>query len=330
MAKLRTPAAALAALLASCGTTGIRVPVLMPAPVNLVQYERIAVDRFDGDGCEPFSEQLTEALRAADNPMTGERAFEVLHRKDIDAALDAIRDRRGADWDQRTMEILDRWRTAEVALSGTMQQHQVHDEVVQEEYRDRQGNVLVRHKRRCSAAVRVLLQVTDLEGNTVFDRAELTAVAAAERRADTGSPGPIDHGPLLAQARARVVQDFLQRVLPHTVWVQVALYTDGDFPELQIGNGYAESGNWEMAIEAYRRALEQMTGPNAEQRHKALYNLGVAYEFTDRFAEARKALQEAYALGQEGMILEELQRVDRREQEVLRLRQQGEAARPAR
>ena len=61
-----------ALLLASCGTTGFRVPVLVPAPVNLVQYQTLGVDRFTGDGCQPFSEQLTEALRAARNPLSGE------------------------------------------------------------------------------------------------------------------------------------------------------------------------------------------------------------------------------------------------------------------
>ena len=70
----------------ACATHTIRVPVLVPAPVNLVQYDVVAVDRFHGDGCEPFSNELAEALGGAVNPMTGQRGFQVLHRKDVDQA----------------------------------------------------------------------------------------------------------------------------------------------------------------------------------------------------------------------------------------------------
>jgi tetratricopeptide (TPR) repeat protein len=264
--------------------------------------------------------------------MTGKTAFQVMHRREIDRALDEIRDRHGADWDKRTMEVLDRWRTAQIVLNGHMVQHGVHEEVCDEPGVDRLGQPCVVRVRRCTAVVRVALQAGDVEGKRVFDDTMLEGTSSARTRADRGyDPPPIDHVQLLAAARDAIVERYLQRVLPHQVWVDVALYQDGDFPDLQVGNGYAETGNWPMAIEAYQRALQAMTGEFAEYRHKALFNLGVAYEFTDQFAEARKALQEAYAIGRDSMILAELQRVDGREQEVQRLRQQGEKpAEPAR
>src|SRR5262249_44082924 len=129
---------ACAALLTGCATTGIRVPVMVPAAVNLVQYEHVAVDRFQGDGCEPFSDELAAAPRPTPNPMPGKTAFEVLHRKDIARALDDLRDRHGAEWDARTMEVLNRWRTAQVVLSGTIERHDVQDEVVEQRTMDRQ------------------------------------------------------------------------------------------------------------------------------------------------------------------------------------------------
>ena len=73
-----------AAAFGSCSTTGIRVPVREPARVNLVQYERIAVDRFRGDGCDPLADQLAAALRDTPNPTTGKTSFQVLRRQDIE------------------------------------------------------------------------------------------------------------------------------------------------------------------------------------------------------------------------------------------------------
>ncbi len=311
--------------LTACATHSIRVPVLVPAPVNLIAYDLVAVDRFHGEGCDPFSDQLAEALGSAVNPLTGKPGFEVLHRKDIDRTLDQIRDRRGDEWDKRTMEMLDRWRTAKVVLKGTMQQHQVDEQIVEERSKDQHGKVYVRQKRINTARVVVLLEATDVEGNRAFDTVTLHGQAGTECWLGPNSPPVVDPSPLLADARAQVVQAYLERVLPHTTHVAVDLYKDSDFPDLQVGNGFAEVGNWQAAADAYGRALQQMTGEKAEARYMGLFNLGVAYEFSDRFDEARKTLEEAYAVGQDQRILNELRRNAAREDEVRRLREQGAA-----
>lgn len=317
---------ALLSLLAGCATQQFRVPVMKPAPVDLVHYERIAVDRFEGEGSEQFSDQLAEALGAAVNPMTGRQGFTVLHRKDIDKALDELRDRRGAEWDQRTMEILDHWRTAQIVLKGSMLRHDIETKVKEEKARDQKGHDIVRHFRVMTAVVSVQLETTDVGGNRLFDRAMMTATAQAQRCLGDDPKGVLDPLPLLAGARAEVVQRYLDRVLPHQEYVAVNLYTDDALPDLQLGNGYAETGSWLQAAECYQRAVQASNGLPAEQRAKALFNFGVACEFSDRFDEARRSLQDAYALGREQLVLGELQRTNAREQEVQRLRQQSEPA----
>jgi tetratricopeptide (TPR) repeat protein len=181
-----------------------------------------------------------------------------------------------------------------------------------------------------TACVDVQLEATDVGGNRVFDSATLTSSLSASRCVEDDPHGVLDPQPLLAAARAQVVQRYLDRVLPHQEWVAVNLYQDGAFPDLQVGNGYAEVGNWAEAAEAYQRALQAMTGEQGQKRYMGLFNLGVACEFSDRFDDARNALQEAYALGRDQMILRELQRASAREGEVQRLRQQGAPAQPAR
>lgn len=318
----------LSVILVACSTPPTRVPVMMPAPVNLVQYDLVAVDHFEGEGCAPFSDQLAGSLAAAVNPLTGQPAFEVLHRRDIDRTLDQVRDRRG-EWDSHTMAMLDRWRKAEIVLKGVMQRHGVDQRVIEERLQDQQGNVLVRQRQVFTAVVEVQLEATDVAGNRTFDAVTLRGSSSSQRYLGHDTPREFDASPLLVAARAQVVQQYLERVLPHQQWLAVELYADRSFPDLQIGNGYAETGNWQAAAEAYRRALDAMTGEQAKHRYKGLFNLGVAYEFSDRFDAAREALEEAYALGQDRKILAELRRVAAREDEVQRLRAQS-AARPAR
>lgn len=317
----------LLALLCSCATQQIRVPVMKPAPVDLVHFQQIAVDRFDGEGCEQFSAQLAAALGTAVNPLTGKQGFTVLHRQDVDRALDQLRDRRGEQWDQRTMQMLDQWRTAAVALNGRMQQHDVQEQIVEQQDKDQQGHVHVRRTRVLTATVRVELEARDLGQDRVLDCVTLTATRTGSCQLDRDPHASPDPLPLLAAARGEIVQRYLDRVLPHQEWVAVELYKDDDYPDLQLGNGYAEVGNWGEAAAAYQRALQAM---DAERRHMGLFNFGVACEFSDRFAEAKQALQEAYALGREAMILRELQRAEAREQEVQRLRAQSTPALPQR
>ncbi len=324
---------ACALCLAACATQTIRVPVLVPAPVNLVGYELVAVDRFTGDGCEPLSRELAGALGSAVNPLTGKPGFVVLTRQDVDRALDGARDRRNAEFDQATMDVLERWRTAPIVLKGAVQQHVCRDRVVEEQGKDQQGRPIVRSKQVFQATVEVMVEATDVAGNRTLDAVTLQGGASAEQwleRPDQRRAAGPDPQALLATARSEVVRQYLERVLPRQTWVEVDLYTDGDFPDLQIGNGYAEVGNWGAAVTAYDRALQTMTGELAANRYKALFNLGVAYEFSDRFADARKALEEAYALGKDSRILAELRRNEAREVEVQRLREQGAAAVPVR
>lgn len=317
--------------LAACATQTIRVPVMVPAPVNLVAFDRIAIDRFDGDGCQPFAEELAAALGEAVNPLTGQPGFEVLSRTEVDRALDQARDQRGTQWDPKTLAVLERWREADVVLKGVVHRHVVVERVVEEQGKDADGRGIVRQKQVHSAVVEVALEVADVAANRSVDVVTLRGGAVAETWLD-GPPGRVPAGPdpqaLLATARAEVVRQYLDRVLPRRTWVAVELYRDSDFPDLQIGNGYAEAGNWAEAATAYERALQQMTGDQQQYRYMALFNLGVAFEFSDRFADARRTLEEAYALGQDRRILAELRRNDAREDEVRRLREQGAA--PAR
>jgi hypothetical protein len=307
------------------------VPVLVPAPVNLVNYETVAVDRFQGDGCDPFSQELAATLGSATNPLTGKPGFVVLSRQDVDRALDGSRDSRNGDVDKRTMEVLDRWRKAPVVLKGTMQQHSVEQRRVEESSQDARGNVIVRCKQVYTANVQVELEATEVAGNRAIDSVTLHGGSCAEVALDPHRPAVApDPRTLLANARNDVLQQYLARVLPRRAWVSVDLYKDGKFPDLELGNGYAQVGNWPSAIAAYERALQAMTGDLEKGRYMGLFNLGVAYEFSDRFDDAQHSFEEAYALGKEQRILAELRRNEARKDEVQRLREQGAAATPSR
>ena len=94
-------------LLCSCATESIQVRVMRPAPVNLGQYDLIAVESFNGNGGDELADELTTALASTRNPLTGSVDFEVLDRRDVDRMLDDLRRRQGTDWNEDAMALLE-------------------------------------------------------------------------------------------------------------------------------------------------------------------------------------------------------------------------------
>ncbi|MHC5063092.1 MAG: hypothetical protein ACYTG5_03855 [Planctomycetota bacterium] len=323
--KLKLSLLAILPILAGCASQqGIQVRVMRPAPVNLSQYEVVAIDQFDGKGCAELSDQFTLALRKARNPLTGKADFKVVDRQEVDQMLDSLRGRRGKQWDDEALAVLEEWRSADVYIKGEILAQDVDESLTEDEWTDREGNLHVTLTRQCLANISVTIEATDTEGDQVFDRVTFQGHASKSTNAVNEEPAGIDEEDLLFAARNQVVQRYLKRIMPYEEYVVVNLYKDGDFPGLQIGNGYAQTGAWDQALESYRGSLELMQGEKAAYRYKALFNMGVALEYSNQFEAARQALRDAYALQQEGNILREIQNVDRREEEYHALQEQGQ------
>lgn len=320
------------ALLVGCAThqtLGIRV--LKPAPVDLGRFDLVAVDQLQGEGAADLMTELGDALRAARNPLTGRQDFEVLDRRDVDRMLDELRRRRGTAFDKEAMDLLERWKAADVLIRGGTQYHGVEEEVIAQDAVDpRTGQTRRMFTRQAQARVTVQLEIVEGAGETIVDRVQFDEHTSARTTAVDSEPAPIDHTALLAAARQRVTARYMDRLMPHEETVAVDLQTDKNLPELQAGNGFARAGDWDEAGRSYSAAADRATGDLADRRWKALHNLGIAHLFANRFDDARRALKDAYNLEQDEATLRTLNLVAQREQELRQLQEQSRAATPSR
>lgn len=325
---------ALLALGAGCANPAARVPVLRPAPVNLSAYDLVAVDRFEGPADCPLEAEIADALRRSENPLTGQVEYEVLSRQDVDQTVSNLRvGGPGQGLDDRSMAVLERWRSAEVLIRGHVAEYDVSEDVVEQRSKDSKGNVHISYRRQMVVTVAVEVETTEpgATGDQAFDRVTFRETASASTQARDPNPPSIRPEPLLADARRRVVAGFLARVLPRQEFVTVELRTASKLPQLKVGNGYAQVGDWDAAIQAYQEGVdfaEQSPDVPPKQKANALYNLGLALGFANRFDDARNLLRDSYALDQNQKTLAELQAVDRREAEYAELANQGMAAEP--
>jgi hypothetical protein len=327
-----SPFALLLSVFAGCASQQhMSVRVMAPAVVDLGGYSLVALDRLEGDGSSEVTAELADALRAARNPLTSRAEFEVLDRRDLDRMLDDVRRQRGNDVGGQQLEMLERWKKAEVMIRGQIATHGVESTVTAQDWVDPKTGAAHRtFTRAARACVDVTLEIVTGAGEHVVDRQTFTGAAGTQTRSVDCQPAQIDATPLLADARAQVLRQFMDRVLPHEETVGVVLQTDGDLPELQAGNGFARTGDWPEAERSYRAAGDHASGDLAEVRWKAQHNLGVALTFQGRYDDARTALREAYAMGQDEGSLQMLQLSSRRQEDAQRLRQQDRAATPNR
>ncbi len=296
-------------VLASCAShESFRVRVLRPAPVDLGSHSLVALDRWTGEAPEAVADSFGAALRAARNPLTGNRDFDIIDRAGLDAMLDRVRQSGAEDWQQQTIAQLERWKSADLVVRGHVETHRYTEELHEQDVTDAEGNPHTALRRHGSATLQVTVEALQGPRQLPFDSVRLQAAYSAETHALDSEPAPIDPEPLLARARDDVVGQYLRRVLPHEDWETVMLFIDGDLPQLDIGNGYAKAGDWQRALQSFGEALAAAEGTLEELRYKALFNSGVAMLRTNRFSDAQEMLGDAYALHQDERILAELQR----------------------
>lgn len=108
--------------------------------------------------------------------------------------------------------------------------------------------------------------------------------------------------------------------MPYTERVHVSFETEKEMPELERGFRMIKLGNWDAALDIFQRATEIY--PNSPLVHKAYYNLGLSYMYTDQFDQARTALEEAYARKSEAKYLNATKKLNVRIENKRRLEEQ--------
>lgn len=119
-----------------------------------------------------------------------------------------------------------------------------------------------------------------------------------------------------------IANEIIPIISPHQVPVDVKLYKDKEFPELEQGVEYAKQGNWRAAIDVFTAALEksQREGYEIGLQAMAHYNLGVALGYSDAdHAAAVQQIALANSLVEDGNNTKEIAKIRQFEKDVAAL-----------
>ena len=164
------------------------------------------------------------------------------------------------------------------------------------------------HTRTSKAEVVINIQLQNWStSETIMDR-NFTGYDRIVKSTVDKKPEYIGAEALLKDCRADIVTKFVRAIAPYSIPARVSFLIDKKIPELERSYTYAELGEWENAISLLEKVIVTYKGYN--EVHKAHYNLGLSYTYTDQYEKARKALDTAYRLKNDERYLEAMKDVD--------------------
>ncbi len=286
-------------LIQSCGSTHISVPVTRPAEVNMSKYKKITVAGFRGRAGDHFSTEVTSALVSS-------KMFDVLDRSNLDLILSEL----GLTYDGITgnpgLPRGGKLAAPTALVTGEVSLYDYKEEQsVSEPYEDKKG----KHKDYIvtgKAEITVNFMITDLSsGKIIFSKMISGTTADTKTRTDA-RPERINKERLFEQGRRKVIQDFMNRVVPHVEYENVKFLIDSDVPDYAKGVEFAENGLWEKAADAFHAGYEAAN--EKQKKSKGMYNLGIAYQYSFLFDQALESFDKAYSLFPDGDYLDAMKK----------------------
>lgn len=279
---------------AACANTRVTVPRMAPAEVDLKSYSRLAVGGIAGPGGNDVNALLTEALVAT-------KHFDVLDRVSL---ANLIHEQNlavsGRVSDESAVSVGQLIGAAALVVGDV--NDMTYTESVDQKYAQCSNNGRVyecqQYTRSAAAHCAVTLKVLATETGKVL---AARAMEFTESRSETKDGEPpkafkADKA-MLDACNRQIAQRFAAVVAPHSVNVTVELLDDGDLPDLERGNNFAKTGNWQSALQAYQSAVASLTEETKPAvQAKAYYDLGVAYSFSGDHDSGITQLERAYSL----------------------------------
>ncbi len=313
--------------IAGCAGRNVSILVTRPAEINLSQYDRITIGEITGSGSGIVSRlsDLGKFLQGVESRDTWVRRLSAEMSQALSASgrfelLDYgnLQTGRGRDDENGNIVLI----TGGI-LAYDYDEEEINEDVTKKNRKTEEGTTGREYKRKGTARVEVQLRLVDLRTSRILASRNFIRRETIRTSGKTPEKAGIDNADrrrLFAACRADIVRAIGRMIVPYTERVFVSFETDKKMPELENGFRTVQAGNWDSAVEIFHAATE--TYSNSTDVHKAYYNLGLSYMYTDRFDLARTALREASAGKSSGKYRNAILELERRKEEKRRLEEQ--------
>jgi len=260
-------------LTTGCNFKVVEKSYLTPAAVNMIGYEAVVVGNFEpGTGTDATARSLRLRLVEEIRNTAGMR---VLNREDINVITEEVRmELQGAAGSSSGNPRIGNLSLAHCLVAG---------EILEETrliWRDAEGNETYN-----GHTIKAAFRVVDVESSE-----EIASRIVTSTKRWGAEAANIDN------CIEDIVGQFMKEISPYPTLVKVNVYKQPESPNNTAGVAYFLSGDYCSAIDAFNKAYEDETrNPKTKpvRLSNAMYNCGLAYEFSGQFEIAKQCYAEA-------------------------------------
>jgi tetratricopeptide (TPR) repeat protein len=257
----------LVTFLTSCGDKYITVPYTRPAQVNMKEFKALFIADFIGENGSKITFELKKLLLN-------------MKRFDILESFNAARNTNAA-----------------AVIEGDVVMDEYGEKVKEgSQYKDDKGNTHRDYSLEGRWDTNVNIKISDIKSSKIIYAAN-TEKSSFIKRTEKDRRPVVDKyvkNDMMNDAHKLIAQSIVNLILPSTEYVSVRMMNDDDLPELESGIEFAKKGDFEQAIEVFRRAVDKTK--DKEKLAMVYYNIGICYQYSYKFDEARSNLNMASSL----------------------------------
>ncbi|GEM_PF-479101 len=309
-------------LMTSCASK-LKVPRLKPAEINLSSYKNVTVVPFKGPHGKEIGDTLTQKLFES-------KSFNALDRSNMNRILK-----------EQNLSISDVANpNSSVKLGKVMGSNAlIFGHVYKRKYTQKRSSSKAtcrndgkkytcrRYKVKGEWNLKVGFKMVDTStGKIIATKVIEESKSKSKSKREERPEITWDKEKVFSSLQDSLLNSFMRMIAPYTVYNDVKFFDDDDLPWLETGIKFAESGDWNTAIEMFETAAaEAERNPDIEQkiRARAHYNLGVAYGYSGQYSKAIDQLKQACKLNPEDVFFSELKKIKQFRIDDERLREQG-------
>jgi len=277
-----------------CSTVKVPIEVVHPAEINMKAYDQIAISDINGNLGDSFADNLKQKL------VESER-FKVIDRTRMREILKELKMSQSDLTDPRKRAKLGKLMSASALITGsakgnyregTFQKNTKCFDLLTQSLYD-----CIKYTREGIYTTAGGIDIIDVQTGELLRSKALNAKRKETNTAKNGIPEMIDKDALIAVAMNENVDMIVRAITPWKQTINAPFTKVKKIPELERGINRARLGKIDEALEIFEAACkkaEMNTELKPKEISEALWDLGLALEYTEQFDKARDVFEKGY------------------------------------
>jgi len=307
-------------LISGCSTVKVPMTVTHPAEINMSKYKQIAISNIDGNMSRLFVDDLKGRIIDSGR-------FTLVDRNRLDEVMRELNlsnsDLAQTDKAAKLGNLLPATAIITGRYDGDYKENTEASNAVC--YKNNVKYNCINNTRNGKFSTSGSIDVIDVSTGEIKKSKRLANTCEDNTSATDETPPAIDRDALVGKCLNQGLDAFFKAISAWSEVVAAPFMKDGDIPDLEVGINTAKVGDMEGAIAIFQKAIKNSElNPNVKPKviAKAYWDLGLAFQYSDKFNQAADAFKKSYTLEPSDECMNELKHCEVLKNEKRKLAEQ--------